>query len=276
MRPYFLVLVISVAGFVSAAETGPLSVEERLPKDQQAAATSSATPAAASNSASPQASSATAGAAGVYELVLQIEQLQNEIASLRGQLEEQQAEMLTAKEEQRLRYLDLDRRINKLAEAQAKQPTPAANQPNTEQQSSAAAVPVADKPKGPLNDKQLYDLGRDRLKNKEYVSAMEPFQKIIDTYPDSDFVPYAHYWLGELLMALDEPNLEKAKDHFRQVVKHYPTHEKMPATLFKLGKVQHLLGDDSTAKLTLKRLQIQYPESESAKLAGNYLQQMNQ
>ena len=50
----------------------------------------------------------------MIDMVLQIQQLQDEVRNLRGQIEDQAIEIDTLKRRQRDQYLDLDQRINEL------------------------------------------------------------------------------------------------------------------------------------------------------------------
>ena len=84
-----------------------------------------------------------AGNALVSELALQMEQMQQEIAVLRGRVEEQDHQIKRMRDEQQQRYLDLDRRLSALLSTPVAA-TPAISTAAPSAAPSAATAPVAD------------------------------------------------------------------------------------------------------------------------------------
>ena len=89
-----------------AQGTGPLAVEDRSLSRQQAPVAS----------ASPSAPSSSISQDGLMMLMQQQQQFEEQIQQLNGQIEELRHELQIMKDAERERYLDLDTRINTLAE----------------------------------------------------------------------------------------------------------------------------------------------------------------
>src|SRR3990167_6783176 len=112
----------------------------------------------------------------------QLQQMQQEIAQLRGLLEEQQNEIQRLKQESLERYQDLDRRLSSgAAGAAATQNSPAAgaasanaSPPATAGQTQAPA-PASNGPTDPEKEKLFYDAAFDLIKAKDFDKASQAF-----------------------------------------------------------------------------------------------------
>ncbi|WP_304439850.1 YbgF trimerization domain-containing protein, partial [Alcanivorax sp. HI0083] len=110
-----------------AQSTGPLAVEERSLAQAQSQMRNTSAPSAAVNED------------GLMVLMQQQQQFEEQIQQLQGQLEELRHELSTLKEAERERYLDLDTRINTLAErGQTEQPEDGAEGDNDPEADRAA------------------------------------------------------------------------------------------------------------------------------------------
>ena len=212
--------------------------------------------------------------AGLWELFNQLEQLQEEVRQLRGQLEEQANQMEMMRRAQRERYLDLDRRLTDVSlKAPVVAPVPVPTSTVGAATSPIAAEPVV--PGAPkVEEKALYKKAQGMLRKKQWNEAKDIFLSILQQYPNGFYQPYAHYWLGEVYLALPEADVQSAKTHFENVINQFSDHAKVPASLYKLAQIQDSLGNTAEAKKILQRVINNHGGSTSAKLAKNYLQQM--
>ena len=202
-----------------------------------------------------------------WQMLNQIEQLQQEVQMLRGKLEEQGYQLKKIQRSQRDRYIDLDRRISELSAKGIGVSGASSVRPPVK------TAPVNVDVKG-MDDRKLYSTAQEYVQSRQYDQAISLFNKLFEKYPDSRYVPNAHYWLGEVYMAMPQPDLENAKAHFLTVLDDYPDHAKVPASLYKLGKVSDLMGDEDQAIKYLKKVVEQYPSSSSAGLARQYIQNL--
>jgi len=240
-------------------------------------------PAAVSQTNISVAQGGSSGGAQGAQLFYQLESLQQEVQELRGIVEQQDYQIKRMREEQRDRYLDLDRRITLLNQANSKpasvEPTkPVTSQAVTQQttgQPTATPVtqpkPVATTPANtsPVVDKaaekKAYQAAFALVRNKQYDQAVTAFKQLIKDYPDGNYTGNAYYWLGEVLLV--ESNYEQALTAFGSLLSHYPGHRKAADAKYKQGKIYLQLGENPRAKQLLQDVVDQHAGTSAAKLA---------
>ena len=203
------------------------------------------------------------------ELLMIVQQLQDEVRALRGQLEQQSYKLKQMERQQLDRYRDLDRRINGLSSGVAvtntaadPQPTPSVNSvPKTE-------TPAMVQPDSVPSDSKAYREAFGLVLQRNYPEATEAFKSFISTYPQSARLPNAYYWLGEIYLAEQKP--EQAREPFVNVLTKFPKHSKAPDAAYKLGVVYDQLGDQAKSREYLDLVINKYPESAAVKLATEF------
>lgn len=203
------------------------------------------------------------------ELLLIVQQLQDEVRTLRGQLEQQSYKLKQMEQQQLDRYRDLDRRINGLSSGSV------ANTVAAEPQPSTSATPGGE-PKSPEmvqpdsvpSDSKAYREAFGLVLQRNYPEATEAFKSFITTYPQSARLPNAYYWLGEIYLAEQKP--EQAREPFVNVLTKFPKHSKAPDAAYKLGVVYDQLGDQQKSREYLDMVINQYPDSAAVKLATEF------
>ena len=187
------------------------------------------------------------------ELQQQFQILQDEVNQLRGTTEEQGYKIEKMLQRQRELYQEIEERVS----SAYSQPTSV----STEAVDSAAS-PISSN----LSENDAYDRAVQMImQDKRYEQAIPQFQAFLGQYPDSVYVPNAHYWLGQLLsMKTDH---DTAKTHFAAVVEQFPNSNKRPDAMLKLATVHQKQNNISEAKKILQSLIEQYPDSTAAKLA---------
>lgn len=203
----------------------------------------------------------------------QLEQMQREIAQLRGMLEEQQNEIQRLKQEGLERYQDLDRRLSGAAAgAPAQNSADAAINANGTPTPPAAQQQASAEPGDPAKEKLYYDAAFDLIKAKDFDKASQAFSAFLNRYPNSQYAGNAQYWLGEVNLA--KGDLQGAGQAFAKVSQAYPDHSKVPDSLFKLADVEKRLGNNDKARGILQQVIAQYPGSSAAQLAQRDLQRL--
>ncbi len=204
----------------------------------------------------------------------QLQQMQQEIAQLRGMLEEQQNEIQRMKQEGLERYQDLDKRLSSGAgNAAATQ-----NSTGGAIGASGAPSPAGDgasagaEPADPAKEKLFYEAAFDLIKAKDFDKASQAFTAFLRKYPNSVYAGNAQYWLGEVNLA--KGDLQGAGQAFARVSQTYPQHAKVPDSLFKLADVEQRLGNADKAKGILQQVIAQYPGTSAAQLAQRDLQRL--
>lgn len=239
----------------------------------------------------------------VADLVIQVQELQDEVRTLSGRVEEQARELDNIKKRQRDQYLDLDQRITELsgsAPAQVAAEEEPAGQEDEPQASSPAVTeaPAEDLPevRGPMDtpsstvalseptvesqsaavsseaEKQAYDEAFQSLKDLRYADAAEQFQAFLTSYPNSEYADNAQYWLGESYYVTR--NYDLALTAFNDLIDTYPDSGKVPDALLKVGYTYYELKQWDSARTALTRVQQEYPDTTLARLAESRLRGM--
>lgn len=221
------------------------------------------------------------------ELLFQLETLQQEVQSLRGQLEEQGHELRLMKESQRDRYIDLDKRISLLmsasvsetkrnvtfsqAESSPQTVVPATVDKTTRPVSALATSPLAPVTLPPPSEKsqQAYDDAYNLIRQRKFDEAEIAFTQFVTTYPSNSLTGNGYYWLGEVKLVQGKSN--EALGAFSTVIQKFPGHSKEQDSLYKLGTVSDQMGDSAKAKTYLQDVIRRFPDSKAAKLASGYL-----
>ena len=241
-----LIGVLLLTGPVVCAQaqtTGPLAVEDRSVNTtgQSAAAVSDE---------------------GLMLLMQQLQQYEQEIGSLRGQVEELRHQVDQMRQAERERYLDLDTRINALAESALPARKDEASEPEVAEEVD------------PEKDRAAYMAARDKLLASDFPGAIAAFEAYLKDFPQGQFRAFAHFWLGEAYRSQGGSGRDAASKHFKAVVEQFPDSSKVPSALYKLAVLQAEGGDKARAKVTLNKVLLQHPKSHEAKLARTMLDQL--
>lgn len=205
----------------------------------------------------------------------QLQQMQQEIAQLRGLLEEQQNQLQQLKQEGLERYQELDRRVGSGSTAGVGPQNIAVAGGASAAAANAgegAATQAAAESADPAKEKLFYDAAFDQIKAKDFDKASQAFAAFLRRYPNSQYAGNAQYWLGEVNLA--KGDLQAAGEAFAKVSQVYPQHAKVADSLFKLGDVELRLGHNAKAKGILQQVVAQYPGTSAAQLAQRNLQRL--
>ena len=208
-------------------------------------------------------------------LFMQLQQMQGEIAQLRGMLEEQQNQIQRLQQEGLERYQDLDRRLVNAGSGASNTPNSPAAGTDAGGSSASQNGNVAQQTGGnsqsadPEKEKLYYEAAFDLIKAKDFDKASQAFTAFLRRYPESRYAGNAQYWLGEVNLA--QGDLQGAGQAFAKVSQAYPQHAKVPDSLYKLADVELRLGNQEKAQQMLRQVVAQYPDSSAAQLAQRQL-----
>ena len=244
-----LALAGGLVGTVSGqSSTGPLAVENR-----------------AVDRDSGDESSQSNRDDAVMMLMQELDQYQRETRKLRNRVEQLQHRLEQMQKAQRERYLDLDTRLNALAEASTRDQGQDPESSGDDEDSEASSDPQA--------DRKAYQSAKDKLLQRNFEAAAKAFENYLDDFPEGQFRAYAHFWLGEVYRNLSGKAAD-AREHFRVVVDDHPEHSKAPAAMYKLATLQANGGNRGEARVTLEKLRMEFPESREAELAKRMLEEL--
>ena len=210
----------------------------------------------------------------LVELLQQVQRLQQEVQELRGELEVQAHEVSQLKKRQRELYLDIDRRMSKLETARPSSAVDE-TAPDTGEESATAATPetgTASPDVDPAEEREAYQSAFDLLKAGRYEDAASGFTDFLSKYPAGNYSDNAQYWLGEAYYVTRA--FEPALEEFQKLVKTRPDSAKVSHALLKMGYIQDELGQTETAIQTLNKLIESFPGTTAARLAKERLQEL--
>lgn len=185
----------------------------------------------------------------LLELANQNEQLRQEIAKLRGQVEVLTNELANAQQRQKDFYVDLDNRMRKLEPQRVTVDGKEVNIDPAEQKAYDSAF-------------ALYKAG-------DYRTAGQAFADFLRRYPQSGYAPQAQYLLGNTFYA--QHDCKNAIAAQQAVVKNYPTNPKAADALLNISTCHIELKEKNLAKKALEMLLAQFPDSAAAVTAKERL-----
>jgi len=216
-----------------------------------------------------------------------VEQIQQELTSLRGLLESQENQLSLIKQRQRNLYQDIDRRLNDLEikGVGSSAPTAAMNTVSSDELASSIAPPsssvgvvATESTAAPLslsndkNGKSAYTRAFNTLKEGRYKQAIDEFKAFQKNYPESAYAANAQYWLGETYSV--SRDYKTSLNEFQKVVSDYPDSNKVEGALLKIGFTYYEMQDWSSAKTALELVINKYPGTTVARKAKERLQRM--
>ncbi len=195
-------------------------------------------------------------------LLAKLNDMQREMADLRGKLEVQSHQLSALKSKPRKkRYAAIKKRQSYYKKI--KRNTPAKRE----------MAPQKNAAKNNTMDEQLSYVGAFELvKNKHFDKAIPAMKQFLDNYPKGPYAANAHYWLGELYLLKQDYN--DAIDEFNIIIDKFKDSSKLAAAKLKLGVTYARLGDKFNAKQQFKAVTEEFPDTSAARLAKAKLAQI--
>ena len=123
------------------------------------------------------------------------------------------------------------------------------------------------------NPQVTYNGALSLLRQGNFVEAASGFSAFLRTFSDSSLAANAQYWLSECYYG--QRRFQEAIDEFERVFAFYPSSNKVPASLLKIGYSHLELGQLSMARSVFQQLLRTYPQSPEASKAYGRLQEVN-
>lgn len=184
-----------------------------------------------------------------------IDTLNQEIARLKGELEEANHHIEATQQRQKDLYGDTDARLRKLEGGDTAAATTTAPDATAAAASAATATPNKN-----TQEYQLLELANGLSREAKHKDAYNAYDKFLKDYPDSALAPEAKYGLGYTQFALK--NYKSAIITQQKVIDLHPDSPKVPDAMLNKANSQIQLGQVANAKKTLRDLIAKFPESE--------------
>jgi tol-pal system protein YbgF len=182
---------------------------------------------------------------GQLEAAGQFDALRQDIAKLRGMIEQVANDVATLQKRDRDLYTDLDARIKKL------EPT---------------AVTVEGRSVQVDREEQgAYETALAQFRASDFRTAVGSLSTFLARYPQSAYAPAAQFWLGSSYYAIKD--YKAAISAQQALIDHFPESARTPDALLNIAASQIELNDKKAAKLTLARIVGDFPDSDAARLA---------
>ena len=214
---------------------------------------------------------------GLADMLMRMDNLQNEIQKLRGDLELQSHQLDEIKQRQRDLYVDVDRRLLRLERNE-----PASGGAGDANTGSAAThatagqsqtTPAANTaPVDSAGEQQAYQKAFDMLRGLRYDQAVTAFRSFLSKYPKGRYAHIAQYWIGEADYA--QRKFKEAIGDYQKLIDDYPTSPKLAEAMLKIGYSQYELKNNKAAETILKQLIKSYPGTTEAGQAQNLIQKI--
>ena len=201
----------------------------------------------------------------LVQLSQQVSTLERRADQLQGDAEILRYDAEETADRQRLLYADIDARIQSL-------------ESSLQARGSGYVLDGGTLPPGQLpipegSDRDNYQVALELLREERYDMAATAFRQFLVAFPNSELADNAQYWLAESYYASNK--FEQALQDFEAVINDHPRSRKVPDALLKMGYCNYSLKRWAAARVTLTRVQADYPETTAARLAGQYLQRMD-
>ncbi len=129
------------------------------------------------------------------------------------------------------------------------------------------------KPVDPQKAEAVYQRAFKLLKESQYDQAEKAFKEFLKDYPDTAFSDNAQYWLGETNYVMQKYDI--AINEYQTLLNTFPDSKKVSHALLKIGYSYAELGNASDAEKTLTEVMKQYPGTTAARLADERLRKIS-
>ncbi len=202
---------------------------------------------------------------GLADLLSQIQQLNEELRNVKGQLEVATHNIEATQQRQKDLYGDTDNRLRKLEGGTVAASDAGSNPaPGSATISTDSGIPAKD-----VEGLKDFEAAQALSRSGKHREAFEAYDKFLQTYPNSSRLSEAQYALGYSQFSLK--NYKAAIATQQKLLQQFPESPKAPDAMFNIANSQIQLADIDGAKKTLRSLLAQYPNSEVAPSAKKRL-----
>lgn len=142
-------------------------------------------------------------------------------------------------------------------------------------ESQRRAVPTAETvagEEGGADAVEMYNAGVTQFNRGSFQTARRAFEQFLQAYPSHRLAPDAQFYLADILV--QENRLEDAVAAFLRIGELWPSSNKVPDSLYRLGLIELELGNEGRARTYLQRVVNTYPDHPSAMLAREKLREI--
>ena len=206
-------------------------------------------------------------------LLEKLNKLEEEIANLSNNLDQNTYELQRIEDANQLRYMDLDKRIHQLE-------TLILLSNEDDNQDQIASGDIDENPLSDLiaNDESeeeflLWSNSLKLIENSRYSEAAENLRLLILSFPRGEYSIEAYFYLGDIYF--QQQMYQDSIETFNSLLINFPDNNRTPETIFKLGLNFLRLEDEIAAISNFNNVIQNYPESTAAILSEEELVNLN-
>ena len=206
-------------------------------------------------------------------LLEKLNKLEEEIANLSNNLDQNTYELQRIEDANQLRYMDLDKRIHQLETLIL-----LSNEEDNHDQ-----IVSGDIDENPLSDLIANDESEEEfllwsnslklIENSRYSEAAENLRLLILSFPRGEYSIEAYFYLGDIYF--QQQMYQDSIETFNSLLINFPENNRTPETIFKLGLNFLRLEDEIAAISNFNNVIQNYPESSAAILSEEELVKLN-
>ena len=211
-------------------------------------------------------------------LLSKMEQMQQDISELRGQLEVQshtleKAGFLKTKVKVAKKIADpvlvkKDFKTPKIASSKIPKTTELSVKQTKKAKIDLQSIQLRQSD-DPMDEQLNYVAAYEHVKHKHYQQAITAMQSFLKSYPEGPYAANAHYWLGELYIVNNKN--DKAKAEFETIINDFSDSNKLASAQYKLGVTLEKLGNKDEAQAQFIKVTEEFPGTAIARLARTKL-----
>ena len=206
-------------------------------------------------------------------LLDKLNKLEEEIANLSNNIDQNTYELQRIEDANQLRYMDLDKRIHQLETLIL-----LSNEDDNQEQ-----IVSSDLDENPLsgliaNDESeeeflLWSNSLKLIENSRYSEAAENLRLLILSFPQGEYTNEAYFYLGDIYF--QQQMYQDSIETFNSLLNNFPENNRTPESIFKLGLNFLRLEDELAAISNFNNVIQNYPESSAAILSEEELVKLN-
>ncbi len=195
------------------------------------------------------------------DMLRNVDDLQSEVRQLRGQVEQLENELRSVRARQRDQFRNIDERLGLVEGDLAAERPPMPD-----------VLPV-DEPLPDADEQEFYEAAFDQLMSGDYEAAIGQLERFMERYPDGVYAANALYWLAEAKYASGD--YEAALLDFETVRKRFPDSDKAADALLKIGYSHFELDNSEDARAALEQVLEDHPGTALSRLAQDRLRRLD-
>ncbi len=164
------------------------------------------------------------------DISFQLAEIQREVRSLTGQVEDNSFKLKQIQERQRDLYRDIENRLSNLNAQPATSPQTTRPAAKKESPSTTAPARTADR-----TANREFEAAFALVRSKDFSNAVVQLDAFLTKYPKSAYSDNARYWLGQVHLV--QGNQDQAVTQFLSLISEFPDSTKRAAAQVKLGDI---------------------------------------